>query len=59
MPLATSSLIKKSSDDEVRNAISQCIRQARREGRKSDQAVAMCLDDARKHAGNRSFLRKG
>jgi len=58
MPLPTEKLTKKSSDDEVRNAISLCIRFARREGREPDQAAAMCYESARKNAGSRPFLKK-
>ena len=39
---------KDSSKHEVDAAISNCIRFLRREGRKGDQAVAICHSEARK-----------
>lgn len=53
MPLPTSSLTKKSGKKAVRNAISRCISQEFGGDRPHKQVLAMCIDDAREHAGSR------
>ena len=53
MPMATSRLTKKSGKAEVRAAVSACIREEMHGGKPQDQATAMCLEDARSHAGSR------
>ena len=58
MPLPTSKLTKTSSKAATRAAISACIRQEIKAGYPQDQALAMCLNDARKHAGSRFIPRK-
>jgi len=58
MPLPTAKLTKDSSKDAVRAAISACIRMAIKEGRPQDQAIAMCLEDARCNAGSRYVPRQ-
>lgn len=57
MPLPTEKLTKKSSKKAVRAAVSACIRQESAD-REQDQAIAVCLEDARKHAGTRYIPRK-
>jgi len=58
MPLPTSALTKQSGKDVVRKAISDCISQSISEGRERRQAIAMCLNDARQHAGARFVPRR-
>jgi len=51
MPTAVDKLTKKSSAEQVKAAISDCIATEVRGGREQDQAVAMCHDMARKKTG--------
>ena len=53
MPMATSRLSKASGKAEVRAAVSACISSEVKAGRSHRQAIAMCLEDARSHAGSR------
>jgi len=51
MPTAVDKLTEKSSGDQIRAAISQCIATEIRGGREQDQAVAMCYSMARDKTG--------
>jgi hypothetical protein len=51
MPMPTESLTRQSTDDEIRQAVSDTIAQLVNEGRDQDQAEAIALDSARRHAG--------
>jgi len=53
MPLATDKLTKSSSKAAVHAAISSTIRAEIKSGILHDQAVAIALSSARKHAGSR------
>jgi hypothetical protein len=52
MPLSTEKLNKDSSKEHVRDTVSDCIRMAIKEGRPHDQAVAMCMESARRSGAN-------
>lgn len=51
MPLPTARLSKDSSEDEIRQAISDTISQLIDEGRDRDQAIAIAYDSARRQTG--------
>ena len=51
MPTAAEKLTKDSSPDAIKSAISSCISQMVDEGRKQEQAVAICHSMARKATG--------
>ena len=51
MPRATEKLTKDSSDEATQAAISSCISTQRGEGMKQEQAIAMCIQEARSKTG--------
>lgn len=51
MPMPTESLTRESTDDEIKAAVDATISQLVSEGRDQDQAIAIALDSARRHAG--------
>jgi len=51
MPTAAESLSKDSSQGAMRSAVSKCIEQLINEGRKQDQAAAICYSQARESSG--------
>ena len=51
MPTDAESLTKDSSPEATKNAISSCISQLVKEGRKQEQAIAICYSQARKSTG--------
>ena len=51
MPTAVDRLTKKSSDAQIKAAISDCIATEIKSGREKDQAVAMCYEMSRKKTG--------
>ena len=51
MPTTAEGLTKESSSDKVKGAISSCISKMMHEGRKQEQAIAICHSQARKSTG--------
>lgn len=51
MPTTAEQLTPDSSPDSIKGAISSCISQMVHEGRKQEQAIAMCHSMARKSSG--------
>ena len=51
MPTAAEGLTKESSSDKVKGAISSCISKMMDEGRKQEQAIVICHEQAKKSTG--------
>lgn len=60
MPLPTSSLNKRSNQDAIQEAISECISMLSDEHPDwdHDRVVAACIEDARRHAGQSKVPKK-